>query len=85
MRIITAITYLPLTTLLIACGQQNAAPDIDPVVGRACFDQHQMSLQQGTQYEGIEKVTPGKVLIRIMDGVKVATIECELNPDGTLK
>lgn len=83
MRIITAATCMTLATLLIACEQNT--PDIDPAVGRACFDEHQFSLPEGTQYEGIEKLTTEKVMIRIMDGVKVATIECELNPDGSLK
>jgi len=39
----------------------------------------------GTQYEGIEKLAKNRVTIKIMNGVEVVTLDCVLNPDGTLQ
>lgn len=39
----------------------------------------------GTQYEGIEKLAENHLTIRIMNGVEVQTLVCELHPDGTLQ
>ena len=83
MRSLTAIVYIALIGLLSACDQQNASPEIDPVLGFECFESHR--LPPGTQYEGIEKLTDNKLTIRIMNGVAVVTLDCVLNPDGTLQ
>jgi hypothetical protein len=85
MRILTAIVYLALIALLSSCDQQHAAPDIDPKVGLECFESYRASLPPGTQYEGIEKLAGVRLRIRIMNGLEVITIDCELNPDGALK
>jgi hypothetical protein len=86
MRILTAIVYLTVAALLYACEQQqNSTPDIDPRLGLECFESYRASLPPGTQYEGIEKLTENRLTIRIMNGVEVVTLDCELNPDGTLR
>ena len=85
MRIITATVYLPLVALLASCEQQESIPDIDPMLGRDCFESQRASLPPGTQYEGIDHVAQNRLTIKIMNGVDVETIDCVLNPDGTLQ
>ena len=85
MRIITTIIYITLTALLVSCDQQNSTTDIDPKLGLECFESYRASLPPGTQYEGIENLAGVRLRIRIMNGLEVITIDCELNPDGTLK
>ena len=85
MRILTAITYLALTTLLFSCDQQQPKSDIDPRLGLECFENHRASLPPGTQYEGISKLAENRLSIKIMNGVEVVMIDCELNSDGALK
>ena len=85
MRILTTISYLAVTALLVSCEQQHAASDIDLQRGLDCFEIHRVSLPPGTQYEGIEKLSENGLTIRIMDGVEVVTLDCGLNPDGTLR
>lgn len=84
MRILTTTGYLVLAAVLVACDQQHSAPDVDPVLGRECFESHRASVAPGAQYEGIEKYTGDMLTIRVMNGVEVVTLECGLNPDGTL-
>ncbi|MEZ5542090.1 MAG: hypothetical protein R3F42_08605 [Pseudomonadota bacterium] len=84
MRKMYAIAYAGAAVLLFGCEQQHT-PDLDPEVGIACFEAHRFTLTPGTQYEGIDRLTSEAVRIKIMDGVRVATIECPLNPDGTLR
>jgi hypothetical protein len=55
------------------------------MLGLECFESHRASLTLGAQYEGIEKLAEGVLTIRIMNGVEVVTMDCELNPEGTLK
>lgn len=43
------------------------------------------SLPPGTQYEGIEKLAENVLTIRIMNGVEVVTMDCGVNPDGSLR
>ena len=83
MRILTTIVFLTLIGLLSSCDQQHSASDIDPKLGLECFESHR--LPPGTQYEGIEKVAEDGLTIRIMNGVDVVTLDCGLNPDGTLR
>ena len=83
MRILTAIIQLALTALLISCDRQNSASNVDHKLGFECFESHR--LPPGTQYEGIEKVAEDGLTIRIMNGVDVVTLDCGLNPDGTLR
>ena len=85
MRIITTIIYITLTALLVSCDQQHSATDVDPMLGLECFESHRASLTPGAQYEGIEKLAGVRLRIRIMNGLEVTTIDCELNPDGTLR
>ena len=85
MRTPTAIAYVTLAVLLASCDQRQPASDIDPELGLACFESHRASLPPGTQYEGIEKLDGIRLTIRIMNGVEVVTMDCTLNPDGTLK
>ena len=83
MRILTLTVQLTLTALLCSCDQQNSVSDVDPMLGLECFNSHH--LPPGTQYEGIENLTENRLTIRIMNGVEVVTLDCVLNPDGTLK
>ena len=86
MRIFTSIFFLTVAALLYACEQQqNSTKDIDPGLGLECFESYRASLPPGTQYEGIENLAGVRLRIRIMNGLEVITIDCELNPDGTLK
>ena len=84
MHILVVVVQLALTALLVSCDQQHSTPDIDPKLGFECFESHRASLPPGTQYEGIEKVAENKLTIRIMNGVDVVTLNCVLNPDGTI-
>jgi hypothetical protein len=83
MRILTTIVFLALTALLSSCDQQHSASDVDLRLGLECFESHR--LPPGTQYEGIEKLAENSLIIRIMNGVEVVTLDCRLNPDGTLQ
>ncbi len=83
MRILTSIVQLALIALLLSCDQQHSVSDVDPTLGLECFESHR--LPPGTQYEGIEKVAEDGLSIRIMNGVEVVTLDCGLNPDGTLQ
>jgi len=85
MRILTIIAYLALTALLVSCDQQHSTSGIDPKLGLECFESQRASLPPGTQYEGIEKLAENRLTIKIMDGVEVVTLDCGLNPDGTLQ
>ena len=85
MRILTVIVQLALTAFIVSCDQQHSAADIDPMLGVECFESHRTSFPPGTQYEGIEKLADNTLTIRIMNGVDVVTLDCRLNPDGTLQ
>ena len=85
MRILTAIMYLVLTAFLFACDRQQSTSDVDPRLGLECFESHRASLPPGTQYEGIKSLAGNRLTVRIMSGVDVVTLECGLNPDGTLR
>lgn len=84
MRILATIGYITLTALLFACDQQHIEADIDPMLGRDCFESHRASLAPGAQYEGIDKLTGDTLTIKVMSGVDVVKLECRLKPDGTL-
>jgi len=83
MQILTTIVQLALTAFLVSCDQQHSVSDVDPRLGLECFESHR--LPPGTQYEGIEKLAEDGLTIRIMNGVEVVTLDCGLNPDGTLQ
>jgi hypothetical protein len=85
MRILTAIVQIALTAPLLSCDQQHSASDIDPKLGFECFESHRASLPPGTQYEGIKNLAEGVLTIKIMNGIEVVTLDCGLNPDGTLR
>ena len=85
MRILTTIFFLVLTAFLCSCDQQHAASDIDPRLGLECFESRRASLPPGSQYEGIEKLAENMLTIKVMNGVAVETLDCELNLDGTLQ
>jgi len=85
MRILTALVYIALAVSLCSCDQQHPATDIDPKLGLECFENHRATLPPGTQYEGIGKLANNTLTIKIMNGVEVVTLDCGLNPDGTLQ
>ena len=82
MRIPMAIVPIALSALLFSCDQRSAL-DIDPKIGRDCFERHRTSLPPGTQYEGIKKVAENRVTIKVMKAAEVTTIECDLKPAGS--
>lgn len=84
MHIIKAILTLTLATLLFACEQQDSGTAVDPMTGRECFESRRAALSPGTQYEGIDRVSNDRIVIRIMNGVDVTTLECGLDPDGSI-
>lgn len=85
MHIIKAILTITLATVLFACEQQDPGTAVDPMTGRECFESRRASLPPGTQYEGIDKVSDDRIVIKIMNGVDVTTLECELDPDGSIR
>ena len=85
MRIITAVVQLALAVTLASCDQQESTPDIDPGLGRECFENQRGSFPPGTQYEGIDQVSRERITIKIMNGIDVETLDCALNPGGTLR
>lgn len=85
MHIIKAILTITLATVLFACEQQDLGTAVDPMTGRECFESRRASLPPGTQYEGIDRVSDDRIVIKIMNGVDVTTLECELDPDGSIK
>lgn len=85
MRILTTIVYIAVTAPLVSCDQQNPVSNIDPKLGLECFDSHRATLPPGTQYEGVEKLAENRLTIKIMNGVEVVTLDCGMNPDGTLQ
>ena len=85
MRILTAFAFLFVATFLLSCDQKQATSDIDPTLGRECFESMRVTLAPGTQYEGIADVTESRITIRIMNGVDVTTIDCGISQDGALK
>ncbi|HUT40960.1 MAG TPA: hypothetical protein VM011_06410 [Gammaproteobacteria bacterium] len=84
MRIHNAIVFTIVATLLVACEEQKPAAAIDPMTGVECFEAYRASLPPGTQYEGVDKVTGDRITIKIMNGVDVVTMECRINPDGSV-
>ena len=82
MRNLTVMACLTLAVLLAACDQGPPVADIDPELGRECFESRRASLPPGTQYEGIEKLDGDRISIRIMNVVEVVTLDCTLNRDG---
>ena len=85
MRILSASFYIVLPAFLSSCEQPDAVSGIDPKLGRECFESHRASLPAGTQYEGIKELAEDRLTIKVMSGVKVVTMDCALQPDGTLQ
>lgn len=85
MRIVTGIVSLALIMLLLSCEQQEPVSDVEARLGLECFESHRASFPPGTQYEGIKAVAENRITIKIMNGVDVVTLECVLNPDGTIQ
>ncbi|MBK1704186.1 hypothetical protein [Halochromatium glycolicum] len=82
----TISMLLALTTLgLVSCGQQQPAAEIDPALGRACFDAHLPTLPPGSQYEGIAGGTAERIRIRSMTGTRVETFDCSLGAEGEVE
>ena len=69
--------------ILWSCDPREVTPQVDPQVGRECFEQHRLSLPPGTQYEGFE-ASAGRITVKVMTGTGWARVDCPLSPDGTL-
>ena len=62
MRILTMIVQFTLTAFLLSsCDQRHSTSDVDPKLGRECFESHGASLPPGTQYEGIDKLAEDRL------------------------
>jgi hypothetical protein len=86
MRSPAALVLLLVTaTVLVSCGQQQSAPDVDAALGRACFDAYMATLPPGSQYEGIAAASAERITIRAMTGTRVETFDCVLGADGTVR
>ncbi|MGB5835051.1 MAG: hypothetical protein WBG92_24120 [Thiohalocapsa sp.] len=70
---------------LVSCGQQQSAAEIDPALGRTCFEAHRVTLPPGSQYEGIEGGTAERITIRSMTGAGVETFDCTLGAEGEVQ
>lgn len=82
MRITLALSAAALIATLAACDRQDTG--IDPRAGLDCFEAHRATQPPGTQYEGIGSSSATRLTIRIMNGTGVVTVECSLNPDGSV-
>ncbi len=80
----TIILSFTTTVFLTACGQQEVAPNVDPQLGRNCFQSQLPSLPPGSQYEGIEGKDGNQLIIKVMNGTGVTTVKCTLADDETL-
>ena len=70
---------------LQTCDRQPAAPEIDPRLGLDCFNLHRTALPPGTQYEGIDTLQGERLSIKVMNGVEVVSVACELTSQGALQ
>jgi hypothetical protein len=84
MRITIALACTAVAATLAACGRQANVTDVDPRAGLECFAAHRASQPPGTQYEGIERASATRLTIRIMNGVDVVTVDCDLDAAGTV-
>ena len=78
------IAVMVSTAALLACGQQQPPHEVDPMLGRDCFESHLPSLPPGSQYEGIAETVDHRITIRAMTGTQVETFDCSLGSDGTV-
>jgi len=78
------LAIVSLSVLLGACSEQAPAPNVDPLLGRACFQQQLNALPPGSQYEGIASADAKSIRIKVMNGVDVVSVECALGADGQL-
>ena len=85
MRNSSALISLALVLSLLGCDRQQETGGIDPQQGLDCFEQRRASLPPGTQYEGIEQLTDDGLVIRIMNGLEVVTVECKLDASGAVQ
>ena len=65
------------------CSRSPETPPADPRLGRECFELHRAALPPGSQYEGAETTNAG-IVVKVMDGVDLVSLECILGPDGRL-
>ena len=70
--------------LLSSCEGGGDTVQVDPQLGRACFEMQRNSLPPGSQYEGIASATGEQLTIKVMDGTGVATRNCPLDANGQL-
>lgn len=70
---------------LWSCGPKQPPVDIDPRLAWDCLEINRPSLPPGTQFEGIESTDEGQLVIRVMTGTELATVACELGPNGSLR
>jgi hypothetical protein len=78
------LLLFPALTILSACGPP-AEPAIDHITGRECFELHLDRLPPGAQYEGVASGDETRFEVRVMDGVKLVTVQCEIDAAGNVR
>ena len=81
--ILAVLSVAAIGALFLASCSQEAARQIDPQVGRECFETHRSQLPVGSQYEGFE-ATQKAVRVKVMTGTELRTVECPLTPNSAL-
>ena len=81
--ILAVLSVVAIGILILSSGWQTVSRQIEPQVGRECFETHRPLLPVGSQYEGFE-ATEDAVQVKVMTGTEVRTVECALTPNGTL-
>ena len=85
MWFLRAIACVAVTAFIASCNQGRPVSDVDPKLGRECFERHRSSLPPGTQYEGVDMISENRLTIRVMNGVDLVKVHCMLRPGGGLE
>ena len=85
MRLVSALVCLAAAALVASCNQRQPVSDVDPKLGRECFERHRTSFPPGSQYEGVDRVSENRLTIKVMNGVDVVKVDCMLGAGGGLK
>jgi hypothetical protein len=81
--ILAVLSVAAIGILVLSRGWQTVSRQVEPQVGRECFEAHRPLLPVGSQYEGFE-ATENAVRVKVMTGIELRTVECALAPNGTL-
>jgi hypothetical protein len=84
MRILITTIILAITAFISSCDKRQST-GADHRLGLECFEKHRRSLPLGTQYEGVEKNIEGRLVIQVMNGVEMVTLDCMPYPDEAVQ